>query len=89
MSDTQEIAAHQRINELSEALRACELLIDFVIACNDASSDGMLAVQKSVQNIGVMLAELVQLDPSAHTASAGQAKSRGEAFLSMHQGSIQ
>jgi hypothetical protein len=89
MSDTQDIAAHQRINELSESLRACESLIDFVIACNDASSDGLLAVQKSVQNVNVLIAELVQLDPSAYTESAAQAKSRGEAFLAQHGHSSQ
>lgn len=88
MSDTEDIQ-RQRIEELAAMLHASESLIEFVLACEDSSSDGIIAIQKSVQNIGVVLAELAQLDPSAHTASAVQAKERGEAFLAQHGHSSQ
>jgi hypothetical protein len=89
MSDTEDIAVQQRINDAMLSLQASESLIYFVVACEDSSSDGIIAIQKSVQNIGVVLAELAQLDPSAHTASAVQAKERGEAFLAQHGHSSQ
>jgi hypothetical protein len=88
MSDTEDIQ-RQRIEELAAMLHASESLIDFVLACDDSSSDGIIALQKATPHIDALVAELAQLDPSAHTASAVQAKERGEAFLAQHGHSSQ